>query len=212
MSLNEIDKRLENFETALPAVVTNVNGDGSVDVALSIRKVALNGVIDTNPIDILSVPVLKAGTRNFCIKLPIKAGDPIILIAISRDSSLWKASEWGENDVIPKSCSGNTLCDFVAIQMNFWKSSNDNFIEIAEDGHVIFNADVEINGKVMVDKSIEAESVKAEGNVEAGNVLSNGNVKAMGDLQTSILSFSTHVHECAAPGYPSLTPESPPPT
>lgn len=212
MPISGIEKRLENFETALPGVVKNVNSDGTVDVSLSIRKVSLNGVVDIAAMPILSVPLLTIGTRAFSFKLPVKTGDPVLLLAISRDSSLWKVGDWGEKDVVPKSCSGNTLCDFVALQMNFWRTDTSNGAEITEEGKVVINADVEINGAVTVAKELNADSVKATGNVEAGDVISNGDVSATGDLKTASLSFLTHVHNCTSPGSPSGPAISPAPT
>ena len=103
---------LENIETVLPGVVTKV-GDGVVDCKTCIRKVAKNGVVDMANFSIPKIPLMKLGGANAEITFPTKVGDQVLLIALSRDSSLWR--KLYPDDVTPESCDGLSLSDFVAV-------------------------------------------------------------------------------------------------
>lgn len=137
-------KLFENFETAIPGVVSSKNSDGTVDVKPSIIKMSSNGVFDTENASIPSVPVLSLGGGQFFFSLPINVGDSVILIALSRDSTKWKKSDW-DKEIIPSSCSGNTLCDFVAVPLCFKKKNNvKTTIEIDGDGAVTINGHLKV--------------------------------------------------------------------
>lgn len=104
---------LENIETALPGVIDKVNDDGTVDCRPCIRKVAPNGVIDVVNPTIPKIPVMRLGGSYAEFSFPVKKGDQVLLLGISRDSEQWKLS--GNDDVTPESSSGLTLNDLVAV-------------------------------------------------------------------------------------------------
>lgn len=151
---------LENIETVLPGVVTKV-GDGVVDCKTCIRKVAKNGVVDIVNFAIPKIPLMKLGGANAEITFPTKVGDQVLLVAISRDSSMWKKGY--PDDVTPESSSGLTLSDFVAVPFIASKKSDGAAkIRVTDDGGIqISNAG---GGTIVMDG-------------ESGNVTINGHLE-----------------------------------
>ena len=151
---------LENIETALPGVITKV-GDGVVDCKTCIRKVAPNGVLDVVNFSIPKIPLMKLGGANAEITFPTKEGDQVLLVALSRDSSLWK-KDYGD-DVIPESSSGLTLSDFVAVPfIAIKKAEGAAKIRVTDDGGVqIDNAG---GGTIVMDG--ESGKVTINGHLE----------------------------------------------
>ena len=151
---------LENIETALPGVITKV-GDGVVDCKTCIRKIAPNGVLDVVNFAIPKIPLMKLGGANAEITFPTKEGDQVLLVALSRDSSLWK-KDYGD-DVIPESSSGLTLFDFVAVPFIASKKAEGAAkIRVTEDGGVqIENAG---GGTIVMDG--ESGKVTINGHLE----------------------------------------------
>ena len=151
---------LENIETVLPGVVTKV-GDGVVDCKTCIRKIAPNGVLDVVNFDIPKIPLMKLGGANAEITFPTKEGDQMLLVALSRDSSLWK-KDYGD-DVIPESSSGLSLADFVAVPFIASKKAtgavkitvdDDGGIQVtnAGGGSIVMDGD---SGKVTINGHLE---------------------------------------------------------
>lgn len=125
---------LENIETVLPGVVTKV-GDGVVDCKTCIRKVSPNGVVDIVNFAIPKIPLMKLGGANAEITFPTKVGDQVLLVAISRDSSMWKKGY--PDDVTPESCDGLSLSDFVAVPfIASGKAEGAAKIQIDDDGGI----------------------------------------------------------------------------
>ena len=125
---------LENIETVLPGVVTKV-GDGVVDCKTCIRKVAPNGVVDIVNFAIPKIPLMKLGGANAEITFPTKVGDQVLLVALSRDSSMWKKGF--PDDVTPESCDGLSLSDFVAVPfIASGKAEGAAKIRIDDDGGI----------------------------------------------------------------------------
>lgn len=151
---------LENIETVLPGVVTKV-GDGVVDCKTCIRKVAKNGVVDMANFSIPKIPLMKLGGANAEITFPTKVGDQVLLVAISRDSSLWRKGY--PDDVTPESCDGLSLADFVAVPFIASKKAEGTAkIRIDDDGGIqISNAG---GGTIVMDG-------------ESGNVTINGHLE-----------------------------------
>lgn len=183
---------LENIETALPGVVTNV-GDGVVDCKTCIRKIAPNGVLDIVNFDIPKIPLMKLGGANAEITFPTKEGDQVLLVALSRDSSLWK-KDYGD-DVVPESSSGLSLEDFVAVPFIAGKKAEGAAkIRVTEDGDIVMtpatgrrvvsDADLLVRGKVQSTDDVQAGVTEA-----AGEIIATGGV-----------SLQLHMHPTAAPG------------
>lgn len=151
---------LENIETALPGVVTKV-GDGVVDCKTCIRKVAPNGVLDIVNFAIPKIPLMKIGGANAEITFPTKVGDQVLLVALSRDSSLWKKDY--SDDSVPESSSGLTLSDFVAVPIiASGKAEGAAKIRVTDDGGVqIDNAG---GGTILMDG--ESGKVTINGHLE----------------------------------------------
>lgn len=160
---NVIDSYMEGFETAFPAVVKKVNGDGTVDVTPSVRNTLKNMQIepdgdDGKPLAIDGVPVLWPGTSSAIVKFELAEGDPLLCIASSRDLTEW--AEGGENKgpYSPKSFSGNDLNDLVAIPLSRGGSRavsvtlgrdsltvvGNGSIEMKNDGTVLVNGHLEV--------------------------------------------------------------------
>lgn len=151
---------LENIETVLPGVVTKV-GDGVVDCKTCIRKIAPNGVLDVVNFAIPKIPLMKLGGANAEITFPSKVGDQVLLVALSRDSSLWKKDY--SDDSVPESSSGLTLSDFVAVPFIASKKAEGAAkIRVTEDGGVqIDNAG---GGTIVMDG--ESGKVTINGHLE----------------------------------------------
>lgn len=118
-----IDSYMEGFETAFPAVVLKVNGDGTVDVTPSIRNALKNMQIepdgkDGKPLPVEGVPVMWPGTSAAVVKFELEAGDPVLCVASSRDLRAWAEGGEDKGPYDPLSFSGNDLNDLVAIPMS----------------------------------------------------------------------------------------------
>lgn len=188
---------LENIETVLPGVVTKV-GDGVVDCKTCIRKVAPNGVIDVVNFAIPKIPLMKLGGANAEITFPTKEGDQVLLVAISRDSSLWKKDY--SDDVIPESSSGLTLNDFVAVPFVAEKKhSGSAKIRVTDDGDILF---APASGRQVISDTdlLVRGKVRSTGDVVAGVTEAAEEV-----VETGGISLQTHMHPTAVIG-----PASPP--
>ncbi len=140
-----IDRRFENFESAMPGIISSVNNDGTVNVVPMIKKVATNGVIDVENLVILSVPLIDLGGAYCSIEIEPVKNDTVMLLAMSRDSGKWKSSDWKKPQT-PNSCDGNNLNDFVAFLTHFNGSGGTKAkIKIASDGIVTINGHLEIS-------------------------------------------------------------------
>lgn len=158
-----IDSYMEGFETAFPAVVKKVNGDGTVDVTPSIRNTLKNMQIepdgeDKKPLPVLGVPVLYPGTSKAIVKFELSDGDPVLCVSSSRDLRAWVEGGEGNGPYDPKSFSGNDLNDLVAIPfsrggdkavtVNVGRDSlsieGKGKIEMAGDGTVTINGHLEV--------------------------------------------------------------------
>lgn len=183
---------LENIETVLPGVVTKV-GDGVVDCKTCIRKVAPNGVIDIQNLEIPKIPLMKLGGANAEITFPSKEGDQVLLVAFSRDSELWKKDY--SDDVVPESCTGLSLSDFVAVPIiASGKADGAAKIRVTDDGDIEM---VPASGKRVVSAAdlLVRGKVQATQDVQAGVTETGGQVIATGGI-----SLKLHMHPTAAPG------------
>jgi hypothetical protein len=104
---------------------------------------------------------MKLGGANAEITFPTKEGDQVLLVALSRDSSLWK-KDYGD-DVVPESSSGLTLSDFVAVPfIASGKAEGATKIAVDDDGGVqIENAG---GGTIVMDG--ESGKVTINGHLE----------------------------------------------
>lgn len=181
---------IENVETAIPGVITKVNGDGTVDCRASIRKVLPNGVFDLENSPIPGIPLMKLGGAAAEFTFPSREGDHVILLAFSRDASKWR-TEADDGDVVPDSASGLSLMDLVAIP--FVKAPREAAARVCvtEDGDILFTpAD---GRKTICDSDF----------ICRGDVLSIGEVaakcvEAAGEISdASAIHLSTHLHPTA---------------
>lgn len=136
-----IERRLESFWTAAPATVTKVNGN-FVSVTLSTKMKMTNGFVLSVP-EIENVPLMKLGCASFSITLPIKIGDPVIVIFFSSDSSKWENKKDGEASE-PISARRNELEYSVAIPLSRGLSDPSGSIVVSNDGTVKINNHLEI--------------------------------------------------------------------
>ena len=189
---------LENIETALPGVITKV-GDGIVDCKICIRKVAPNGVIDVQNFAIPKIPLMKLGGANAEITFPSKEGDQVLLVALSRDSELWKKDY--SDDVVPESSSGLTLSDFVAVPIiASKKDSGAAKIRVTEDGDIVMTP---ASGKKTIVESdvIFKGKLQATGDVVAGVTEAGGEI-----VETTAIHLMTHIHPTGVGPSSSPTP------
>lgn len=205
-----IDSYMEGFETAFPAVVKKVNGDGTVDVTPSIRNTLKNMQIepdgeDKKPLPVLGVPVLYPGTSKAIVKFELSEGDPVLCVSSSRDLRAWVEGGEDKGPYDPKSFSGNDLNDLVAIPLSRGSGERKVTVNIGHDGKVSLTAiSVSVDGNLSVNGKISA----------TGDVTSNGKMNA-NDFATPTLSLMNHTHATAGSiGTPSQSVPFPyvPPT
>ncbi|SHL04573.1 Gp138 family membrane-puncturing spike protein [Fibrobacter sp. UWH4] len=158
-----LDNYMEGFETAFPGVVKNVNDDGTVDVTPSIRNVLKNMQMepdgeDDEPLPVEGVPVLWPGTSAAVVKFEIKAGDPVLCVASSRDLRAWVEAGEDGGPTSPLSFSGNDINDLMAIPLTRGGSKavsvtlgrdsvkvvGKGSIEMKNDGTVLVNGHLEV--------------------------------------------------------------------
>lgn len=220
------DNKMEDFETAFPAVIDSVNDDGTVNVRPSVRNCLRNMQMeplkDGKLMAIPNVPVLWVGTKTVHVEYELDAGDTVLCISSSRDIRNWKKETWGEDASLPMSFSGNDLLNLLAIPMRRVNEEAATIISVDREGNVKINAkkvelsaeNVEITGALSVDGDIETTGeISSDGNISSkGNVEASGNVKGA-DFSTPTLSFNGHAHPTAGTGVPSgpvpLAPATP---
>lgn len=198
-----IESYMEGFETAFPAVVKKVNGDGTVDVTPSIRNTLKNMQIepdgkDGKPLAVEGVPVLNIGTSTAIVKFGLAEGDPVLCVSSSRDLRAW--IEGGENKgpYDPLSFSGNDLNDLMAIPMS--RGGNKKVtVTISHDGKVSVEAESDVtitSPNVKIDGNLDVTGkVDVTGDVVAGgDVSSDGTVRGTTDVITGVVSLKDHIH------------------
>lgn len=190
------DSEMETFETAMPGNVAKVNEGGTVDVRPSIRNCLSNMQLEPTQKDgqlrtINNVPVLFPGTASAIVKFELQEGDPVLLVASSRDLSEWKAGDWVHGlPCTPRSFAGNDLNSLLAIPVRM-ESHGDKkpkiTVTVKNDGSVRVEC-----GKIEID----AGNVKISGELEVGKgVKAGGEVTANAD--TLAVNLSTHTHMTA---------------
>ncbi len=191
------DSRMEDFETAVPGVVERVNADGTVDARPSIRNVLKN--MQLEPADpktgrlrpAKGVPVLWPGTAAAVARFELAEGDPVLLVASSRDLRTWKEGGWASDaPYSPPSFAGNDMNSLLAVPLRLERhgtASPKTVVTVKRDGSVKVEC-----GKIELD----AESVKISGKLEVGKgVRAGGEVTANAD--TLPVNLSTHTHVTA---------------
>lgn len=210
------DNKMEDFETAFPAVIDAVNDDGTVNVRPSVRNCLRNMQMeplkDGKLMAIRNVPVLWIGTKKVHVEYELDVGDTVLCISSSRDIRNWKKETWGEDASLPMSFSGNDLLNLLAIPMRRTNEDASTTISVDREGNVKINAkkvelsaeNVEITGALSVDGDIEITGeISSDGNISSkGDVEATGNVKGA-DFSTPTLSFCGHAHSTAGTGTPS---------
>lgn len=89
--LNAIDSTLKDVHTWLPAQITKINGNQSVNLQPLLQRKYKDGTLDTLP-EIQNVPVWLPRGNNYWIKLPIAVGDTGIALFCERSLDTWKVS------------------------------------------------------------------------------------------------------------------------
>lgn len=190
------DSEMETFETAMPGNVAKVNEGGTVDVRPSIRNCLSNMQLEPTQKDgqlrtINNVPVLFPGTASAIVKFELQEGDPVLLVASSRDISEWKAGDWVHGlPCTPRSFAGNDLNSLLAIPVRM-ESHGDKkpkiTVTVKNDGSVRVEC-----GKIEID----AVRVKISGELEVGKgVKAGGEVTA--NANTLAVKLSKHTHMTA---------------
>lgn len=182
--------KLENIETCLPGVVTEV-GDGVVTCKTCIRKVCSNGILDVLNLEIPNIPLMKFGGANAEITFPIKKDDQVLLLAFSRDSDSWKKDY--SDDVVPDSCTGLSINDFIAIPFVAENKRNGKAkIRVTDDGDIEFTP---ASGRKVISSSdfLCRGKVMAIGDVVAGVQEVNEQI-----IDQLAIKLMTHIHKSAA--------------
>lgn len=201
----EIDNYMQGFETAFPATVSAVNSDGTVDALPSVRNCMANGMPeyaggDVQPIE--GVPVLQFGTNAALLRFELSEGDPVLLVASSRELSGWKEDGWGTEPQMPRSFGGNDLNSLVAVPLRREAQPSEPkvTIDVGQDGEI----SIETSGAVTMtsSKATINNDVEVVGSLTVtDNVSAGGNVSADGEVTAKAgstnVSLSTHIHPSA---------------
>lgn len=185
------DNRMEGFETAVPGVITKVNGDGTVNARPSIRNCLRNMQYEPDDpktgdiAEICGVPVLYPGTDAAIVEFELKPGDPVLLVASSRDLRNWIEKGWAAGTTVPMSFAGCDEHSFMAMPVRRLKHYGKNkiTIHVGNDGTVTITTEkVKIKGNLSVDGEIES----------TGAISSDMEVTAM--AKTLQIPLSAHIH------------------
>lgn len=107
-----VENRLIDVHTCLPGTIISYDSSKQkASVQPNIQRKMLNGVVQDLPI-INSVPVVHPRSGKAAILLPLKAGDPCLLIFAERSIDLWK-SKGGQVD--PQDTRKHDLSDAFCI-------------------------------------------------------------------------------------------------
>lgn len=132
---------MENVHTVIPATV--VSSDGKrVKARPSIGLMLDNGQKTLIP-DLEEVPLLMLGSGGFSVELELATGDPLLLLVIGPDASLWKKQKWGD-PVHAGSPVRFNLNGCVAIPLCLGGESRGGSMKVSKDGTV------KINGHLVV--------------------------------------------------------------
>lgn len=217
-----ISRRLCDFETAIPAMVTSVASDNTISVVALIKKVTVDGIVDVDNFVIEGIRPFVIGNSSATIDIDISVGSQVLLVGLSRHAREWLGTS-SDEAVTPKSSYGNMLNDLVAVPVfrndrkNGQKTKvflgSDGVVEVTsaygqslrfnEDGSIDFNPKsgrrVKINGGLDVDGDIGA----------TGNVSSDKDVVANAKLPLSV-SLTSHTHNVGAAPAQALIPTTVP--
>lgn len=217
-----IDGYMESFETAFPGIVKSVNSDGTVNVTPSVRNCLANMQLQNGGGEIGAipdVPVLYPGTATALVKFEIKAGDPVLLVASSRDLAAWASGKWEDGPFNPLSFDGNDLNDLMALPVRRLdhKEKPKATITISASGSISVessgNVDVKAeNVKIDASKATITGDLSVNGAIDAGgNIDSKGSVSAMVDVSAvgGAVKLSSHTHLFPAQGGAPTSPPVP---
>ena len=203
-----LDSEMETFESAMPGNVAKVNEGGTVDVRPSIRNCLSNMQLEPTQKDgqlrtINNVPVLFPGTASAIVKFELQEGDPVLLVASSRDLSEWKAGDWVHGlPCTPRSFAGNDLNSLLAIPVRM-ESHGDKKPKIT----VTVKKDGKVEIETASDIAIKAGTLDIEGDLKlTGKIEATGEITAMAG--TTPVNLSTHIHASSAGPTESPTPNT----
>lgn len=205
-----VSRRLCDVETALPAKVTSVAKDGSLSVMMLIKKVTVDGIVDTENRVIEGIRPLTIGNSSASIEVEIGVGAHVLLVGLSRHAREWLGTK-SDDAVIPKSAFGNMLNDLVAVPL--FRGDRENGknakISLGEDGTVEVTSTFGQTLKFDEDGSIVLIPKSGSKVKINGDVVVDGNVSGT-DFTTALASFNAHMHVCSVPGATSGPPTSVP--
>lgn len=210
-----ISRRLCDFETAIPAKVTDVAKDKSLTVEILIKKVTVDGIVDVDNIAIEGIKPFVIGNENATINIEIAKGSQVLLVGLSRHAREWLGSK-SDDAVIPRSAYGNTFNDLVAVPLfrgdrENGKSSN---ISLGAEGDITIESKYGQTLKFNDDGSIDlnpksGSKVTIKGELEVSNGIScDSDVVANARLVP--VSLVNHTHNVGAVPATSPIPTTPP--
>lgn len=210
-----ISRRLCSIETALPAKVTSVAEDGSLTVVILIKKVTVDGIVDTENLAIEGVKPFVIGNGNASVDIEIQKDAQVLLLGLSRHAREWLGTS-SDDAVIPKSAHGNMLNDLVAIPL--FRGDRDNGknskISLGADGTVLVESKYGQSLKFKDDGSIDftpksGKNVKINGSLDVdGSINSTDNITTQKNI--SAVNYNNHTHNVGAVPATSPIPTTPP--
>lgn len=214
-----VSRRLCDIETALPAKVTSVSDNGLLSVEVLIKKVTVDGIVDTENRIMESIRPFTIGNSSASVDIGIPVGAQVLLVGLSRHAREWLGTQ-SDDAVIPKSAHGNMLNDLVAVPLfrGDRESGKNARIYLGEDGDVEvvskYGQSLKFNKDGSIDFNPKAgKKVKINGDLDVtGNVSSDGIVNdASYNLTELGNKYTVHVHPVpgVTPGTGSTTTSVP---
>lgn len=162
------DNRMEGFETAFPAIIDKVNGDGTLDVVPCVKNCLSNMQMEPTPggrlNPIQGVPLVHSGTASLDIAIEPSEGDTVLCVAMSRDIREWVKNGYGKGPYNPQSFGGCDVNSLVAVQVRMAGNSEESkySVSIGKDGSAFFgngNGKIEMakDGKVTINGHLEVQ-------------------------------------------------------
>lgn len=216
-----VRERLRDIHTVKPGVVTKVN-DFTVDVKpLTTTKYRDGTQLPLPTLEDVPLMINSGGMGNARITMPIKEGDPVVVLSSDRDYDNLRSSEITKDSIFPgQEINPLSLNPIMAIPCFFTEPQGtpiDKDNVVVENGStkitVKFDGNVEINTEQSFD--VTASQINFNGPVSMSDTLDvSGDTTIGGTMEASVVTDGTidlalHTHGGVTSGTSSTGPSQP---